>query len=156
MHQTTAQRSFRLASAEQLCRERGEKLTPLRRRVLEILLGNDTPVGAYAILDTLRQEGHGSGPPTVYRALEFLMHNGLAHRLASLNAFTPCSQPHFDHGPQFLICNQCRRVSEIGSATLSRSIRKQAGQQGFLADTEIVEVSGLCADCNAASPRDVH
>ncbi|RMD92342.1 MAG: transcriptional repressor, partial [Alphaproteobacteria bacterium] len=76
-----------LARAEARCRESGLRLTPLRRRVLEILLESHRPLGAYDILARLRADGRPAQPPVAYRALDFLVAHGLAHRLHSLNAF---------------------------------------------------------------------
>jgi len=92
-----------LEQAALLCQQRGARLTELRRRVLEIIWNSPAPLGAYAILDILRDEGRPGAPPTVYRALDFLLEQGLIHRLASLNVFTGCRQPGSHHGGQFLI-----------------------------------------------------
>ncbi len=140
----------RLAQAEIMCGQRGERLTPLRRRVLEILLRSERPLGAYEILDLLRADGRGGGPPTVYRALDFLLQNGLVHRLATLNAYTSCHQPDRHHGAQFLICTRCHRVRELGSPELSEHIRTEASRQGFSAASEIVEIQGQCNHCRDA------
>lgn len=143
----------RLTQAEAMCGQRGERLTPLRRRVLEILLGSERPLGAYEILDQLRADGRGGGPPTVYRALDFLLHNGLVHRLATLNAYTSCPHPDRHHSAQFLICTRCRRVRELGSRELAEHIRTEASRQGFCAASEIVEIQGRCNYCRHARGR---
>ena len=45
-----------VAAAEKLCAEKGLRFTPLRRRVLELVWSSHKPVGAYALLDSLRTE----------------------------------------------------------------------------------------------------
>ena len=82
-----------LDRAEAICRARGARLTAQRRRVLELVLGAGRPLGAYELLDALRREGGGAGPPTVYRALEFLVAHGLVHRIETLHAFVGCDHP---------------------------------------------------------------
>ena len=137
-----------MAQAEQLCRARGVRLTALRRRVLELLLSSDTPQGAYAILDTLRlQDGRAGAPPTVYRALDFLLEQGLIHRLASCNVFIGCCQPTAHHSGQFLICRSCGKVAELDSQEVEKLIRKQAQKAGFRVESQMVEIAGYCQQC---------
>lgn len=137
-----------LAQAERLCRARGVRLTALRRRVLELVLSSDTPQGAYAILDTLRlQDGRAGAPPTVYRALDFLLEQGLIHRLASCNMFIGCCQPTAHHSGQFLICRSCGQVAELNSQGVEKLICEQARKTGFQVKSQIVEVSGYCQQC---------
>lgn len=144
-----------LRSAEQLCVARGSRLTALRRRVLEIILRSDRPQGAYAILDELRAEGRSGAPPTVYRALDFLLEQRLIHRLASLNVFIGCPHPEHRHNGQFLICRRCGRVAELASSEVDRSIRDSASEQGFKVEAQMVEILGHCADCQPPGPNHV-
>lgn len=137
-----------LDDAEQLCLHRGARLTALRRQVLRIILTSTRPQGAYAILDMLRADGRRGAPPTVYRALDFLLEQGLIHRLASRNAFVGCRQPHRHHNGQFLICRRCGHVDELNSRTVEHAIREQAAGRGFRIEVETVEILGRCRDCN--------
>ena len=137
-----------MAQAEQLCRARGVRLTALRRRVLELVISTDTPQGAYAILDHLRlQDGRAGAPPTVYRALDFLLEQGLIHRLASCNVFIGCCQPTAHHSGQFLICRSCGKVAELDSQEVEKLIRKQAQKAGFRVESQMVEIAGYCQQC---------
>jgi Fur family zinc uptake transcriptional regulator len=136
-----------LARAEALCQERGVRLTELRRRVLEILWNSSVPLGAYAILDVLRDDGRPGAPPTVYRALDFLLEQGLIHRLASLNGFTGCRQPNSRHGGQFLICRDCGQVNELSNPTIEQLLGAEAAARDFEVLTQNVEVLGRCPDC---------
>ncbi len=137
-----------LAAAEALCARRGTRLTALRRRVLEIILSSDTPQGAYAILDVLRGDGRLGAPPTVYRALDFLLAQGFIHRLASQNVFVGCHHPGEAHSGQFLICKDCGKVHELSSRALEVTIREKASDHRFHVDSQIVEVLGHCHDCD--------
>lgn len=136
-----------LAQAEQICQQRAIRLTALRRRVLEIIWSSPTPLGAYDILDRLREDGRRGAPPTVYRALDFLLEQGLIHRLASLNVFLGCCHPTESHGGQFLICRTCGRVSELDSHTVERTIYNEAAQCNFRVQSQMVEILGRCPDC---------
>lgn len=140
-----------LEAAEHLCEARGSRLTALRRRVLEIILDNDQPLGAYAILDMLRTDGRRGAPPTVYRALDFLLEQGLIHRLASRNVFIGCVQPERHHNGQFLICSACGRVDELDSRAVERTIRDQAAEQGFRVESQMVEILGHCQRCDTGA-----
>ena len=140
-----------LARAEAICHGRGARLTPQRRQVLALLLHAGRPVGAYELLEALRREAHVAGPPTIYRALEFLMAQGLVHRIESLHAFVGCNHPGEPHAGQFLICRGCGAVREVQDSAVSQSVMAAAGATGFRAEHPVVEISGRCARCAAAS-----
>ena len=137
-----------MSDAARLCRARGARLTPLRARVLEIVWRSHKPLGAYDILAVLAAEGRSAAPPTVYRALEFLLEQGLAHRLASLNAFIGCSQPGHAGSGQFLICRSCGNAAELNDGGVERAITRSAASQGFAVHGHTVEISGVCPDCH--------
>ncbi len=142
-----------LAQAVALCKQRNSRLTPSRRRVLELIWQSHQPLGAYQLLAQLAEEGFNSAPPTVYRALEFLLEHGLIHRLASLNAYTGCSGPGTQHSGYFLICHRCNRVQELASPSLKEAVRQHAGQADFLLESEIIELSGCCSQCLKATDK---
>ncbi|WP_421867575.1 Fur family transcriptional regulator [Motiliproteus sp.] len=142
-----------LERARQLCKQNGARLTPVRQRVLELIWQSHRPLGAYQLLEQLGQEGFNSAPPTVYRALEFLLEQGLAHRITSLNAFIGCSHPGCSHQGYFLICRSCGSADELPSESLAESFRQQVQQRGFLIESETVELSGLCPDCRNKEPN---
>lgn len=136
-----------LQAAETICTETGSRLTPLRRRVLEMVWQSHEPVGAYDLLDRLREERHRAAPPTVYRALDFLLAHGLIHRIESLNAYVGCGEPRTDHGGQFLICGHCGSVAELDDHDILDMIQAKARRQGFRVQRQTVEVLGLCPNC---------
>jgi len=138
-----------MATAEDLCRQRGLRFTALRRRVLTLVWDSHKPVGAYDILDRLSAEGRRAAPPTVYRALEFLIEAGLVHRLDSLNAFIGCPDPARSHSGQFLICRQCRTVVELDDRDIATLVGDKARQLGFSAVHQMLEIQGLCSDCRS-------
>jgi Fur family transcriptional regulator, zinc uptake regulator len=136
-----------LARAAVLCAERGVRLTAQRRRVLEILCGSARPVGAYAIMDALREGPRVVAPPTVYRALDFLLEQGLIHKLQSLHAYVGCRHPERPHLGGFLICLDCGSAAEIEDAELERGLERLASGSGFAPRRQVIEVMGTCADC---------
>ncbi|HTN31071.1 MAG TPA: zinc uptake transcriptional repressor Zur [Pseudomonas sp.] len=141
-----------LADADTLCARQGVRLTALRRRVLELVWQSHKPLGAYDILGTLSEaDGRRAAPPTVYRALDFLMENGLIHRIASLNAFIGCIRPEHSHQGQFLICRECRTAIELTQPAISEAIIAGARGVGFQVEQQTVEVVGLCARCQEAA-----
>lgn len=140
--------SHALAEAESICTRQGLRLTTLRKRVLELVWASHKPLGAYDILAVLSEEdGRRAAPPTVYRALDFLLENGLVHRIASLNAFVGCSHPEHAHQGQFLICRSCNAAIELEQAAISDAIIAGAAGVGFAVESQTVEVVGLCAGC---------
>ena len=138
-----------LENAELICRERGVRLTVLRQRVLELIWQNHKPLGAYAILEALQAvQSRRAAPPTVYRALDFLLEQGLVHRLDSLNAYIGCPQPEHAHIGQFMICLSCENVIELDTSMITESIRDYAANIGFNVQRQTVEISGQCAQCS--------
>jgi Fur family zinc uptake transcriptional regulator len=140
------------AEAERLARERHLRLTPLRRRVLEILLGSHRPIGAYEVLAELAADGTRPAPPTVYRALEFLMTSGFVHRIDTRNAYIACFRPARRHRTHFLICRGCGAVSEIEDPALQGALAEATARAGFAVERETVEIAGLCAACAKPLP----
>jgi len=136
-----------MADAVNLCRSRGARLTPLRSRVLAIIWQQHKPLGAYDILAVLNGEGRSAAPPTVYRALDFLLEQGLVHRLSSLNAFVGCSRPGHAGSGQFLICRSCGNAAEVNDHDVERAISRSALSHGFTVNAHTVEISGVCSDC---------
>lgn len=136
-----------LTRAEELTSARGLRLTPVRRRTLEILLERHRAMGAYEVLDRLADEGFGKQPPVAYRALEFLIEQGLAHRIRRLNAFAACAHPGEAHSPVFLICSGCDAVAEAPGARVFETLRMAAQEADFAIDRASVEVVGLCPAC---------
>ena len=142
-----------IAAAEACCARTGQRFTPLRRRVLELVWSSHGPVRAYDVLDALRNERRGAAPPTVYRALDFLMELGLIHRIESRNAYIGCGSPDGRHGGQFLICRGCGAVAELDDEAIARTVVEKAGATGFVAEQQTIEVTGLCPRCAPDSGR---
>jgi len=138
-----------LHRAESLCRARGARLTPRRRRVYELVVAAGEPVTAYELLRQLAGDGGNPAPPTVYRALEFLQAHGLVHRLASQSRFIACEHPEAGgHGGVFLVCERCGRAVEWSDGRVARAVARSASEAGFRLEGDVLpEVSGLCADC---------
>ncbi len=156
-----------LDHAAAACLRRGAQLTELRRQVLRLVLEADQPVGAYALLDRLKESRAGAAPPTVYRALDFLLEQGLIHKVERLNAYVGCVEaPGHDqargghghgsagggghgHPHQFLICGRCGATAEISDAAVVAALAAAAAREGFALHRATVEAEGLCARCAA-------
>lgn len=138
-----------LARAEALCHDRGARLTAQRKTVLRLLCASDKPLSAYDLLDQLRTSLKNPAPPTVYRALDFLLEHGLVHKLESQHAYVGCAHPDHPHVSQFLICDGCGQVTELEDSSVAESLLAAEQALGFLAKRPIVEVLGTCAQCSA-------
>ncbi|WP_039018345.1 Fur family transcriptional regulator [Halocynthiibacter namhaensis] len=136
-----------LAAADARCVSDGLRFTPVRRKVLEILLQEHRALGAYVILDRLREDGFGSQPPVAYRALDFLVVNGLAHKIERLNAFIACTHPSESHAPAFMICRLCDAVAETQSSPAGGALGEAARATGFQIERTVVEAEGVCPTC---------
>ena len=134
-----------LGEAEEATAASGARFTPVRRRVLEILLESHVALGAYDILKRLAAEGLGDKPPVVYRALDFLVEQKLVHKIERMNAFVACMHPSEDHTPAFMVCRDCRAVAETRSSI--EPMANDAAEIGFQIETTVVEAEGLCPKC---------
>ncbi|MGC2198589.1 MAG: Fur family transcriptional regulator [Stellaceae bacterium] len=139
-----------LAHAQRICTLRGARLTPVRRRVLELILRADQPMGAYAVLAEM-QRGRGKvGPPTVYRALDFLIAHKLVHKVETSSAFVACNDVEHPHESQFMICEDCGVTEEIRDDEIVQSLRRLGEGRGFIVERQIVEARGRCPACRSA------
>ena len=140
-----------LGAVDAECRVKGLQFTPQRRRVLEILLSEHRALGAYDVLEVLRAEGQAAQPPVAYRALDFLVSHGFAHRIERLNAFVACAHPGERHAPSFLICRSCKTVAEAPGRPAMRALRSAAEDLGFTVERAVIEAEGLCPACTGAA-----
>lgn len=139
-----------ILAARKACESSGLRLTKVRERVLEILLQEHRALGAYAVLERLNDEGLGSKPPIAYRALDFLVAHGFAHRIERLNAFVACMHPGQAHVPAFLICKDCKNVAEAASDPVRPALQRMVDGADFKMDSAVIEVTGVCPNCKAA------
>jgi len=140
-----------VAEAERVAAKQKLRLTPIRRRVLELLLEDHRAVGAYYVLARLQSEGLGTHPPVAYRALDFLVEHGFAHKLERLNAFVACDCPQDRHRPAFLICRDCSAVAESDAGAVARALAATASRAGFRIDNAAIEAEGLCPSCQVGA-----
>ena len=158
----------RLIAAEEQCRTRGVRFTPLRQQIYALILQADKPVGAYDLITQLQQTRlaeleHAESinnadakketqknvaPPTVYRSLEFLLAENLIHQLTSINAYVPCCHPRAEHTAAFLICEQCQRVQECSSVPVQEIMSFAEHDVGFTVTRSVIELSGRCQTCH--------
>ncbi len=142
-----------LQQAQTLCEQRGSRLTTQRKTVLELIYAAEKPLSAYEILDLLRETTKNPAPPTVYRALDFLLEQGLVHKLESQHAFIACTHPDHKHTGQFLICDDCGEVSEIENQAIAKSVHSAERATGFKTRHPVIELVGTCADCQSGNHK---
>ena len=136
-----------LAMAETIAAEKGQRMTPIRRKVLQLLVESDAPTKAYDLLDRLDGQG-AAKPPTVYRALDFLQELGLAHKIESLNAYVACGHANHDHSAVFLICDRCGGAEELHSEGAVPALQSETASAGFKLRSAVIEARGICRTCS--------
>ena len=137
-----------IAYAEAQCAARAQRLTPIRRQVLEVLLESHNPLGAYEIIERLAHKNGRPAPITVYRALDFLRDNGLVHRIESRNSFVACVHSHAGNDPVvFLICERCGAVGEAPGGAAADSLKASCRAAGFTPKSPVIEIAGICSHC---------
>lgn len=144
-----------LDTAARLCQQRQSRLTPLRCQVLSLICQSHKPLGAYDLLEKLQQkQGNRIAPPTIYRALDFLLEQGFIHRISSLNAFIACFHPEQSHSAHFLICQQCGNAVEFASESFIKEIEAITTQAEFNLTASTVELFGYCPSCQSRTDHD--
>lgn len=140
--------STAIAYAEEQCAARAQRLTPMRRQVLEALLASHSPLGAYDIIERVAATNERPAPISVYRALDFLRDNGLVHRIESRNAFVACGHNHEGDDPVvFLICERCGAVGEAPGGAVAEALKTSSRVAGFLPKSPLIEIVGICSHC---------
>jgi Fur family zinc uptake transcriptional regulator len=133
------------------CELRGLRLTEIRQQVLDLIASAGKPVKAYDLLDRLKEDRSNAAPPTVYRALDFLLENGFIHKLESINAYVSCHHPNVVHHVPFLICDVCLSATEICDERVAKLLNEQAKALGFRSRAQTLEVHGVCKQCGVGS-----
>ena len=124
------------------------KLTKNQDVVLDALRSGSGPMSAYQLLDMDMVRSNGlRAPLTIYRALDKLIEVGLVHRIESLNAFICCDQNHHSDPPAFMICHDCKNITEVDTKAVRKALTKQASELGFQIEQLQVEASGRCRQC---------
>ena len=136
-----------VSRAHDLCARRGARLTPLREQVLELVWRSHAPIGAYQLMERLAESRGRVAPPTIYRALDFLLEHGFIHKLESVNAYTTCHHPSEPHSVPFFICDVCASAIELCDPRVAELLVEQARQLGFLPEAQTLEVHGVCRQC---------
>jgi Fur family zinc uptake transcriptional regulator len=136
-----------LRTAEQICVERGVRFTPTRRKVLELIWESHQAAKAYDLLDRIKVFDQAAKPTTIYRALEFLLEQGLIHRVESLNAYIGCNCSEQQHEQLLLICGHCQQIEERAAPEVMAAVAREISAAGFAAAHKAIEIHGLCAMC---------
>jgi Fur family zinc uptake transcriptional regulator len=135
-------------AVEKACAQRSVRLTPTRRAAYQVMLEHGTPISAYELLDRLQARlARRLAPPTVYRALDFLLGEGFVHRIESRNAYVPCDHPGDHHESVYFICSVCGASQEGNGGRVRSQLTDQAERLGFVADRQVIEVHGRCRAC---------
>ena len=147
-HHTHNARAF-VREVAAACETRGLRLTEIRSQVLDLIAASAKPIKAYDLLDKLKDDRSNAAPPTVYRALDFLLENGFIHKLQSINAYVSCHHPSVAHHVPFLICDVCESATEICDEHVAMLLSEQARALGFRTRAQTLEVHGVCERCNS-------
>lgn len=135
-----------LDEADALAKRSGQRLTPIRRKVLELLVTESGPAKAYDLMRRLDGQG-AAKPPTVYRALDFLQELGLVHKIESLNAYVACGHLRHSHSAVFLICDECGSAEELHAERTSEALKSDTSSVAFRLSQTVIEAHGVCRNC---------
>lgn len=142
-----------IAHAEAVCTSRAARLTPIRRAVLTEIWANHEATKAYDLIARLSREGNLVKPPTVYRALDFLLAHGLIHRIESLNAFVGCHHPEIRHQAILMICDHCGMIEETASEAMNHILETLTQAHDFKVAHQSIEIHGICTDCQKLTAK---
>ena len=136
-----------LQDIEEILEQRGARFTEQRKLVYRIVSKSKKPITAYEILAKMEKDVKNVKPPQAYRALDFLMAQGLVHKIESLNAFVACHADHNHQGSQFMVCDSCGTVEEVHLCHLPQPLQNKIDQTKFQLSRWNTELHGTCHDC---------
>jgi Fur family zinc uptake transcriptional regulator len=139
--------SAAVEQARTICDSAGARFTKLREQVFSLIWKSHKPVTAYQLLDQIKDGDFSATPPTVYRTLDFLLEQGLIHRISSLNAFIGCCQPGKRHTGTFIICELCEQAEEVNNDDIVEAIQRVAKHHEFQINNHVTEIYGVCPKC---------
>ena len=145
-----ANHTTKLQVAEQICSDNHARLTPIRKAVFELVSKAKIPLSAYELLSQLKQNYPNAQPPTIYRALDFLIDQKLVHKLSTINAYYVCDCPGDKHAVLFLICKLCNHAKEVIEPTLMQQLGQSIQASGYIEQYPVMEVMGTCPKCVVA------
>jgi len=135
-----------------LCASTGAKLTTKRQHVLLVMLSTPVPLSAYEVAEQYKKRFDEALPVmSVYRIMHFLIQEKLVHKLETANRFIACAHIACDHPheiPQFLICDRCKMVQEVGiPERIMKELASSIEHTGFTLASQQLELHGLCTNC---------
>lgn len=136
-----------LERAINICKQKKIRFTPIRQRVFLLMAEQKGAVSAYDLLELLKKHEANAKPPTIYRALDFLLENHFIHRIESLNAYLMCNHFGCEHPMQLLICDKCHKIIELADPVIDDTFSQQAKQSGFQITNKVLEAHGICYSC---------
>lgn len=143
-----ADNSGYLERASERCKARGTLLTPIRRDVLDLLYETENGLKAYDLLARIKERRSNATPPTVYRALDFLMEQGLVHKIERLNQFVACRHESHQFPGLLMVCRKCGKVSELHDQQLMKTLLHSVKCAGHQLDCQEIEIASICPDCS--------
>jgi len=125
---------------------KSRRFTPLRRRVLGLLAARGGSATAYQLLEDLNRQFPHAAPPTVYRALQFLMSEGLVRHVSATSTFRLAEETG-DRHEIFAVCMHCRCVRPLHNTALQRALLDTALTAHFEVQGQQTEIKGICEAC---------
>jgi len=126
----------------------GQRLTPRRRLLLDILRSARHPLTIHEILE----RGKGLAMSSAYRNLTMLEQAGVVHRVITREDFARYElaeelTEHHHH----LICSSCGLVrdmpTDVRVERVMRSVMADMAAEVFTPESHRIDVMGLCPDC---------
>ena len=136
-----------IQNAEETCLKFSLNFTPIRKKVLEIISSNHKPSRAYDLLEKLRDDGFCDKPPTIYRALDFLIENKIVHKLNTINAYVACFDEESEEISCFLICEMCQEIEEFHNKNLNKVLTNIGKKRGIEIKNLNLEIGFKCQEC---------
>jgi len=136
-----------LERAIEICKSKNVRFTPVRQQVFTLMAEHQGAISAYDLLEKLQAFDSKAKPPTIYRALEFLLENHFIHRIESLNAYLMCCHLGCEHPMQLLICDKCKQIIELSDPVIDDAFSLKASQFKFKITNKVLEAHGICDNC---------
>ncbi|HIU64510.1 MAG TPA: transcriptional repressor [Candidatus Avacidaminococcus intestinavium] len=130
-----------------ILRNKGYKITPQRRAVINALLECESFPSAHQVLECVRKTHPDISLDTIYRNLNLLVELGTVNEItkgsSEGNRYELLTEGHHHH----IICIKCGKIVCVDVCPLQQMENLIATQSGFQIISHSLEFYGYCSEC---------
>lgn len=130
----------------------GGKRSSKREQILNVFLNQEGHLSAEELVARIQREDHRVSRATVYRTLQWMVDAGIASKVDFGDGLARYERSYRHPRHYHLICNKCHRSFEFLSSDIEQFVDEVASSRGFSATQSVVQIHGVCEDCQHGRP----